>query len=106
MATGRLGTADLAATTLTTLYTAPASTFSVVSVNICNRSTSTVSVRIAISSSATPGNDEYIEYDAEILSKNVLERTGLVLDSGKNIVIRASGASCSAVCYGIETATS
>lgn len=106
MATGRLGTADLAATTNTTVYTAPASTFSVVSVSICNRSTATVSVRIAISSSATPTNDEWIEYDAEILSKNVLERTGLVLDSGKNIVIRTSAASCSAVIYGIETATS
>jgi hypothetical protein len=105
MATGRLGTADLSAATDTTLYTCPVSTFSVVTVSLCNRSTSTAAVRIAISDTATPGDDEFIEYDAQVLAKGVLERTGIVVDADKLIVVRSNTTGVSAVCYGIETAT-
>ena len=42
MATGRLGTANITTTSNTTIYgPVAASTFSVVSVNICNRNSST-----------------------------------------------------------------
>lgn len=105
MATGRLGTADLAATTNTTLYTVPASTFAVATVNLVNRTTSAIAVRIAIASTATPSNGEWIEYGVSLAANTILERTGLVLDAGKNIVVYASATGISAVCYGIETAT-
>jgi hypothetical protein len=105
MATGRLGIADLAATTLTTLYTCPATTFTVASVNICNRTASPVTVRIAVASVATPTNAEYIEYDTTIAANQVLERTGIVIDAGKLIVVRSSATGVSAVAYGIETTT-
>ena len=65
MATGRLGIADLSAAADTSLYTVPADTFAVVTVSLCNRSTGTRSVRIAVASAATPTNAEYIEYDAD-----------------------------------------
>ena len=107
---GRLGTANITLTTTnTTVYQVPADTFSVVSINICNRnSTTAATLRLAISSSATPQADEFIEYDTSIVASGVLERTGLVMDSiNKYLVVYMSSASptISCVAYGIETST-
>lgn len=105
MATGRLGAADLSATTNTTLYTCPASTFAIANVSICNRNATSVTVRLALASSATPGGAEWLEYGVTIPANSVLERTGLSLDAGKILVVWASTTSVNAVAYGIETST-
>ena len=108
MATGRLGTANITSTADTTVYTVPAATFSVVSVNVVNRSSSaTANIRIAVASSATPGTAEYIEYDSSLVANGVLERTGIVMDASKLIVVSTPTAtpSLSVVVYGIETST-
>ena len=105
MATGRLGTADLAAATNTTVYTCPADTFAVVTVSVCNRGASAATIQLAVCDTATPGADEYIEFDTSLSAKGVLERTGVVLDAGKLLVVRSSAVSVNVVVYGIETAT-
>lgn len=102
MASGRLGAADLAATTNTTLYTVPVSKTSTFSVNFCNRNAFAVNVRIALASTSTPGVSEWIEYDAPIVGNGVLERTALVLDASKLLVVYSSAANVSAIAYGFE----
>ena len=104
MASGILGSSDLSANTNTTAYTVPADTYSVVTVSFCNRSSSTAQVRLSVSTNATPGANEYLEYDTSVGPNGVLERTGIVADASKQIVVRSSIASVSAVVMGIETA--
>ncbi len=107
MATGRLGASNIANTADTTVYTCPSSTFSVVTVSMCNRGASAINVRLSLASSATPTTSEYLEFDTSLAAKGVLERTGIVMDAGKLIVASSSTASpsLSVVVYGIETST-
>ena len=107
MATGLLGQAALAASTNTTVYTVPSNTFTVFSVAVLNRGTSSVTVRIALSALGTPNADgrEWIEYDVTLDPNGVLERTGLMLNATKNVVCYTTGSSVSVSVYGIETST-
>ena len=108
MATGRLGTADftvIGAVTNHAVYTVPTTTFSVVTVSVVNRGASPALIRIALASSATPTDAEWLEYDVSLAPKGVIERTGIVMDAAKLLVVRSSATSVNAVVYGIETAT-
>jgi hypothetical protein len=108
MATGRLGTANITTTSAATVYTVPVATFSVVSVNIVNRSSAaSTMIRLAVSSTSTPSADEWIEFDSSLVANGVIERTGIVLDAGKLIVVQTttSTPALSVVVFGIETST-
>ena len=104
MASGILGSSDLSANSNTTIYTVPADTYSVVTVNFCNRGSNTANIRLATSTNATPGGNEYLEYDVSIGPNGVLERTGIVIDATKQVVVRSSQTSVTAMVMGIETA--
>lgn len=105
MASGVLGQAALSATTNTTVYTVPASTLAVVNINVVNRSTSaTADVRVALASTATPQVAEWIEFDATIPARGVLERTGIPMQATEKVVVYASTANCSVNVYGLEQA--
>lgn len=97
-----LGRADLAATTNTTLYTVPVGAAVAATVGFCNRSSTTVSVRLAMSDGASPANADYLEFDTLIPANGILERGGIVLDAGKRIVVYSSGTGVSAQAWGFE----
>lgn len=106
MATGILGTpSDLSAATNTTIYTVPSDTFAIVTVNVTNRAAATRDIRLALSATGTPAAGEYIEYDTELVANGTVERSGIVLQAGKNIVAYANSTDVNVVVYGIETAT-
>jgi|TARA_B100000085_G_C18495931_1_gene493318 hypothetical protein len=104
MASGILGSSDLSANSDTTVYTVPADTYSVVTVNFCNRGSNTANIRLATATSDTPGGNEYLEYDVSVGPNGVLERTGIVIDATKKVVVRSDQASVTAMVMGIETA--
>ena len=105
MATGSLVAANLTAVSLNTVYLCPADTVAVVAVTFLNRGNQAQTFRLAVATTGTPTLGEYIEYDVEVLSKGVLERTGLVLAATQRLVAYASGGNASVVVYGIETST-
>ncbi|AOV58603.1 hypothetical protein T040910_098 [Synechococcus phage S-CAM3] len=105
MASGVLGQQALNATTNTTVYTTPADTVAYANINVVNINATPIVVRIAIAAGSTPLAAEYIEYEAEIAGYGVLERTGMVLNSGKRIVAYSNLSSVSVAVYGVEEST-
>src|SRR5210317_404815 len=110
MANGVLGSSDLPAGTYTEIYLVPEDTFSVVTVSICNKNASSITVRLAVAKPdptgvLLPGADDYLEYETEILPNGVLERTGIVINASRQIYARSSATNTAVMVYGIETAT-
>ena len=91
-----------------TLVPAMASnTYSVVTVSMVNKSSTQCIVRVSLTDTAgSPGAGEYLEYDAILNTGGVLERTGIIVASGKSITVSATAVtgtlSVAAVAYGIE----
>jgi len=100
-----LGQSAPSATTLTTLYTVPASTQSVVStITICNRSATATSFRIAIRpSGASISNAHYIYYDVAIGGNDTFCATiGITLNSTDVVSVYATLATLSFSLFGQE----
>lgn len=94
----------LAAATNTTAYgPVAAGKSATVNINVCNRSTTSAKVRIAISTTAVPTPKEFIEYDVPVVAGGApLLRTGEVVKSGEYVVIYTDGDSCSARVSGYD----
>jgi len=100
-----LGQSAPAATTATTLYTVPSSTYAVVStITVANRATGDATYRIAIRPNAdTLANQHYIAYDAQVPANDTIALTiGIALDAADVIEVYASSASVSFNAFGSE----
>jgi hypothetical protein len=107
MATGRVASTQLAATTLTQIYQVPTGYYGVYNVSFTNTSGSPVTIRLAIASTNSPGTSEYYEYGTNVIASGVFERTGLVVQGGYYIFAYTSaGSAVNVNVYGIETSTS
>ena len=84
------------------LYSVPSGKATSFSLNLCNRTSGKVLVRVFFSSNNSPAPGEYIEYDAELLPNDTLQRLGLVLPSGDSIFVRSNTSGVSAVMWGFE----
>jgi hypothetical protein len=107
MATGRLGTnAPGTINSYTSVYQVPAGYYSVFNVSFTNTTAAAVTIRLALSTSATtPNANEVLEYDTTIVPKGVFERTGLVAQAGLYVLGYVSATGVNVNVYGIETST-
>lgn len=110
MATGRLGfvSGGLTQNTLAQPYSVPSGFYAVFNISLTNTSSSSCTIRIALStSSTTPNIGEYIEYGTTVIGNGVFERTGLVAQAGIYVHVYSTAASGAMTCsvYGIETST-
>ena len=100
-----LGQSNPAATTLTSLYTVPSSTSTVVSsMTITNLGGSTATYRIAVRpAGAAISNQHYLAYDISIATLDTMTLTlGLTLATTDVISVYASTATMSFAAYGSE----
>lgn len=101
MAQGKLFGLDLAAGATTTLYN-PTGVTTTLTLSLCNRSSASTTVRVALASTAAPAAGEWIEYEVFLPPAGVLERTAIVVGPGQFLVARANDAGVSAVGFGFE----
>lgn len=101
MASGILGEADLLSNTPTKLYTVPPATVTTVTVSFCNRDASEVRVRLFVPLVAA-ASTSYLEYDATVPANGVLERSGIVLNAGRNLTVQSDRSTVTAIAYGFE----
>lgn len=110
MASGVLGQAAITSASTGTglvVYTCPASTLAVVNVNIASVSSSSQTFDLAIPDETDGTFDavDTVEDDSTLASKSIVERTNIVLNAGRSIVVTASDSTGVVVnVWGIEEA--
>ena len=100
-----LGQSNPSATTLTTLYTVPASTQAVCStVTICNTASSATTYRIAVRpAGASIANQHYVAYDAALPANDTATLTlGVTLAATDVISVYAASANVAFSAFGVE----
>jgi hypothetical protein len=100
-----LGQSNPAATTLTTLYTVPASTSTILStLSVANLSASAITFRVAIRpAGASIANQHYIAYDAAVAANDSVFLTlGVSLATTDVVSVYASTANVAFTAFGSE----
>lgn len=100
MASGKLGSADLAANTYTLIFTANV-TPQTFNVRFANRNSIPVKVRLAIGAGVSPALGDYVDYDINISGYGIMEDTGLVASSGEKIWAWSDSANVSVRAHGM-----
>lgn len=101
MSSGILGTYDLYSGLSQAVYVNNYLGPSVTQINVTNRNAADIRVSVAISESATdPADYEWIEYNVLVGPNGVLLRSGVVIDSGKYIVVQTNRDSVNCVVTG------
>jgi hypothetical protein len=108
MASGILGQAAITSASTggdKVVYTCPSGTLAVVNVNIASVSASSQTFDLAVPDETDGSFDaiDTVEDDATLASKSIVERTNIVLDAGRSIVVTSSDATGVVVnVWGIE----
>jgi len=103
---GVLGTWNLFAYINQAVYYNNDDSASAVTLNLCNKSNGYAQVSVAISSSATvPSDAEWFRFKDIVGPNDVFEQLGILVPSGKYLVVRSSTASVNAVVYGVRSGT-
>ena len=102
MASGKLGTANLAAGADTLVYTVPASTVATINIRVANRNAKAVKIRVAIGTDANPTAADYIDYDISLAANGILEDTGFVCSAGEKVWVTSDVSNVSARVHGFE----
>lgn len=101
--TGILGSVNLLNGPSQAIYVNDKSAASVVTVNVCNRNTTrSALIRIAVSTTETPTDNDWIEYDIEVGPNGVLERSGVWVDSLEYVVVRSNMPNVNTMVWGIS----
>lgn len=100
--TGNVSGFDLAATTDTLIYTCPSGMRGSVTVSFCNRGSTAVNVRLARGVGGSPAATDYLEYDAPVSAGIPLIRSGIPVQGGDKIWVRASAVNITAQIEGVE----
>lgn len=108
MASGVLGQAAITSASTGTdlvVYTVPSSTVAVCNINIASISASSQTIDLAIpdETDGTFDSLDLLEDDTTLAEADVLERTNIVLEAGRSIVVTSSDGTGVAVnVYGVE----
>jgi hypothetical protein len=103
---GVLGSRNLLAGTNQAVYVNNYSDIAVVAVNVCNQNQLPIEIKLAVSTSSTsPSNSEWLEYDVEVLGKSVLLRTGILVGPNDYVVVQSSRSKVNAMVWGTEVGT-
>jgi len=104
-AKGLLGKAVSVANTPVVVYEVPANIqFCTLSLALLNVGTTSAKVRLAVSSSTTPSQAEWLEYDPTIPASGVLERTCIVVSPGEKVVLIGENNNFALRVFGLEQA--
>lgn len=105
MANGRLGSASLAAATLTNVYAGPTAGYAVVDVNFVNTTGSPVTIQLAMSMATTASAvqpQDYVVYNRTLAPYDEYERTGEPLSQNEAVWAAASQSGVSVRVKGFE----